>query len=476
MPDEIPPLPPPGVGLINTAPGLTTATPNTAAPPSGAPVTGYNPAAATATAASTAPFTVANKATVQGQLKEILASGSPLLEEAEANARQAMAGRGLINSSIALSAGRKALYDVALPIAGADAATWDRAATNTTATENQVRQFNAANETDVSKTNAGQTNAALSQAAQASNQVALTEQQGKIQKDLTTLQGDVQKELERIRGDITLSVADKDAAARQQIANLQAATSQQVAQLQANTSLTEQQRAIEANRLLTEQQGVINKELERIRGDISMSLAEKDAATRLLMSQGNNETAKAVQLLQNAGALQNIQANGAVSADLANIDGRWKALIQNSAGAAQIWSNGLQFMNNVVMNPDINPEQKTEYLRNKVLEINDALEMQSRIAGTPAVSSLLDYSIVGNDQGGGSARGTLTPAPTPTPTPTPANDNAAREAAIRNAYQATLGRPADQAGLDYWMNSGMSPTQIAAAMQQSVEYKQRTGT
>lgn len=463
MPDEIPPVvpptPPPGIGLINTAPGLATTAPIAGA---GAPVTGFNPAQATAAQATAAPFTVGSKATVAGQLKEILDAGSPLLEEAEANARQAMSGRGLINSTIALSAGQKALYDAALPIASADAATWDRAGTNTTAAQNQTSQFNAGLTTDVSKTNAGQDNAAMSQAAQASNQVGLTK-----------LQGDVQKELERIRGDITLSVADKDAAARQQIANLQAATQQQVAALQASTTLTEQERAIEANRVLQGMQSTLQQQLAHIQADTTLSVADKQAQSQRLIASMNNQTARDVQLMQNAGALQNIQANGVINTRLADIDGRYRLLIQSSAGAAQIWSNALQFMNNVVMNPDINPEQKNEYLNNKVQEVNDALDIQARIAGTPVVSSLLNYSLVGNDEGGGSARGTLTPAPTPTPTPTPTNDNAAREAAIRNAYTATLGRQADQAGLDYWMNSGMSPAQIATAMQQSDEYRAR---
>jgi hypothetical protein len=73
------------------------------------PVTG-SPATATAAAATPKPFKVTPDQTVSGQIKNIIASGSPLMQQAETNAKNLMNQRGLINSSQAITAGQSALY------------------------------------------------------------------------------------------------------------------------------------------------------------------------------------------------------------------------------------------------------------------------------------------------------------------------------------------------------------------------------
>jgi hypothetical protein len=173
---------PPAAGLINTPPpGVTT--------PPGSTVTGYTPAQATAgkataTGYGVTPYTVDPNATVAGQIKDIIASGSPLLQQAEAGARATMNARGLINSTDAITAGQSAVIGAALPIAQADAATFNQAATNTMTAKNAeagstAQATNVAGlqnsqlETQNSQFNAGQTNASLSQASTASNQQAL---------------------------------------------------------------------------------------------------------------------------------------------------------------------------------------------------------------------------------------------------------------------------------------------------------------
>lgn len=61
--------------------------------------------------------------TVAGQIEKITAAESPLMIAARTRAEQAAAQRGLGMSTLAIEAGQKALYDAALPIAEADAAT-----------------------------------------------------------------------------------------------------------------------------------------------------------------------------------------------------------------------------------------------------------------------------------------------------------------------------------------------------------------
>lgn len=66
--------------------------------------------------------------TVQGQLEQILAKGSPLISMARANAAETANARGLLNSSMAAGAGEQAAMGEALPIAQADANTYANAA------------------------------------------------------------------------------------------------------------------------------------------------------------------------------------------------------------------------------------------------------------------------------------------------------------------------------------------------------------
>lgn len=182
-------------GLINTAPGMTDTLPGTppAGASSGSPVTGYNPASGTASPAVTSTydpkaFQVTPDQTVVSQLHNIIDSGSPLMQQAETRAKNAMNARGLINSSQAVGAGQDAVTAAALPIAQQDASTYATAASNTTGAQNTALAAESAAkntaglqdaqlQTGTSQFNAGQQNAALSAASGASNQVALQAQQ-----------------------------------------------------------------------------------------------------------------------------------------------------------------------------------------------------------------------------------------------------------------------------------------------------------
>ncbi len=69
---------------------------------------------------------VAPNETVRSQLQQIIAEDSPLMQQARARAMQTANTRGLLNSSMAATAGESALYDAAMPIATQDAATYAR--------------------------------------------------------------------------------------------------------------------------------------------------------------------------------------------------------------------------------------------------------------------------------------------------------------------------------------------------------------
>jgi hypothetical protein len=84
----------------------------------------------------------AAKETTSGQLQGILAQDSPLMQQARAQAKQGMAARGLINSSMAQGAGVAAMLERATPIAAADAGTYANQALTNQQAVNTGGQFN----------------------------------------------------------------------------------------------------------------------------------------------------------------------------------------------------------------------------------------------------------------------------------------------------------------------------------------------
>jgi hypothetical protein len=99
-------------------------------------------------------WNIDGKQTVNGQLQGILAGNSPLLQQAETRALQQANAKGLVNSSMAVTAGQSALYDAALPIAQSDANLYASAAQTNANAQNSAGQFNAS-----ALNNAGQFNA-----------------------------------------------------------------------------------------------------------------------------------------------------------------------------------------------------------------------------------------------------------------------------------------------------------------------------
>ncbi len=101
-----------GTGLMNT-----TASPNPN--PTATPAVPYTPINQPAPVPQ--PTTVPADKTVAGGVQSLIASDSPLMQQAQARAAAKMNERGLLNSSQAITAGQSAVLDAATPIAAADA-------------------------------------------------------------------------------------------------------------------------------------------------------------------------------------------------------------------------------------------------------------------------------------------------------------------------------------------------------------------
>lgn len=139
-------------------------------------IIGSSPTGAPATAGIT-PWTVTSPQTVQGQLSGLLDKNNPLNQTVTTLAKQQMNDRGLINSSIAESAGLSALLNNAIQIANPDATTYGQAAQSNANAANQASLSNAqmANQKSISD-------------ATLANQVTLAKLNASTQKELAALE------------------------------------------------------------------------------------------------------------------------------------------------------------------------------------------------------------------------------------------------------------------------------------------------
>ena len=116
------------------------------------------------------------------------------------------------------------------------------------------------------------------------------------------------------------------------------------------------------------------------------------AQSQQIITQMNNNNSQAVQTMVNNGALANISANGAVSANLQQMTNDNKTVLQNSAGASQLYTQMLVSMNGIMTDTNLSQDQKTTALNNQVQELNDALGVMGTITNTPGVSSTLSFT------------------------------------------------------------------------------------
>jgi len=170
---------------------------------------GYAP---TTTPAATQ-WTPDTKQTVQGQVNDIIAQDSPLMQKAETRAKQQMNARGLINSSMAVGAGQSALYDAALPIAQQDASTHANAA-----------QVNANAANTMTLANQDATNRASEFGANATN--ALQQQTNTIKQQTALSDADVANKiaLQDLDNQFKVAISNADIASKTQLQQLSDAT------------------------------------------------------------------------------------------------------------------------------------------------------------------------------------------------------------------------------------------------------------
>lgn len=149
------------------------------------PVADYNPALGdtgktTSQTYNPNEYAVPNEGLVQTQIDNISKSGSPLMQQAERIGLEKAAARGMVNSSIGVTAAQDSVLSAALPIAQQDASAINTAAQRSTDARNDAAKFgadatnqaanlNAQLENSMNTTNANALNTQLSTKAQAEN-------------------------------------------------------------------------------------------------------------------------------------------------------------------------------------------------------------------------------------------------------------------------------------------------------------------
>lgn len=129
---------------------------------------GYDPSTATASN-----WNVDQNQLVQNQVQGIIAKDSPLMQQAATTAKQGMAQRGLLNSSMAVGAGQNAVIASAMPMAQQDAGTYAQSAQFNAQNNTNVNLANAGFRNDAARFNAGERNQAAQFGADAANRVGM---------------------------------------------------------------------------------------------------------------------------------------------------------------------------------------------------------------------------------------------------------------------------------------------------------------
>lgn len=184
---------------------------------------------------------VAPNETVRSQLQQIIADDSPLMQQARARALQTANTRGLLNSSMAMTAADSAMYDAAMPIATQDAATYARAG-----------EFNANTANTFSRDN----NAFVRDATMADFNVQANEwaAQQQFDRDFRTLDRQQQLTLERDAIQNGYTSARDQFAAQTQMALAQMDAASRAASIQPDTSMARLQLQMDADERKTQQQ------------------------------------------------------------------------------------------------------------------------------------------------------------------------------------------------------------------------------
>ena len=324
--------------------GASTATTATPAPAGMLASAGPKPPPApfTAAQASTTQWTPDEASTVAGQVNKLTAAGSPLIDQATTAAKQQSASRGLLNSTLGITAGLDAAYRTALPIAQQDANTFASAG-----------QFNANSANATSQFNAGATNEVGMQregfAQQRQLQDADFAQQNKTQA--------------------------ADLASRYDLANMDV-----------------------QSRAALQQADFVNQEkMQQANAALQTGLQASDNAVKQSMQAYDAALKQSMQGLDNESRLQIATLDADNRMALAAVEAKYKNELQASQSMAASYQGMVDSFTRVMLSPDLDAAAKQKAIGNLTTLYNNTLQMQSDVSGLQ-LGSLLAPDAVGSTE------------------------------------------------------------------------------
>ena len=297
--------------------------------------------------------------TVAGQFNGLIKTGSPLMDQATTAAKQGSAQRGLLNSTMAITAGQDAAYRAALPIAQQDANTFASAG-----------QFNAGAANTTSQFNAG-----------ATNEVGM-QREGFAQQDKLQA-GDFAQQNKTQAADL---------ASRYDLANMD---------VQSRAAL---QQADAANQM----------KLQQANAELQKGLAATDAAVKQSMQVYDAQVKQAMQGLDNQSKLQLATLDAENRTALMAVEAKYKNELQASQSMAASYQSMVDGMSRIMVSPDMDAAAKQKAIGNLTTLYNNALQMQSDVSGLE-LGSLLAPEAVGGTPA-------PAPGAAPPPAPSQADD------------------------------------------------------
>tara|TARA_B100000795_G_scaffold80870_1_gene58136 strand:+ start:767 stop:1957 length:1191 start_codon:yes stop_codon:yes gene_type:complete len=369
--------------------------------------------------------------TVSGQMDKILASNSPLLQRAKTRAAQAANSRGLLNSSMGVQAGEEAVLTTAMPMAQQDAATYNKQGlTNQTA----ANQFGLSNQNFQQQTGKGAyadtTNPGGLLGANLANQLELQTAQNTFATGEKALDRSQQTSMQT--GQNTFA-SGESALGRAQQTSLQ--DDQQ-------TFATDEKALDRTQQTTTLSQQHTNAVAQ------AKNLSEYETANITL--QGSLQTALSKLGQTNSLELTKLNADlgvGKLDAQVyANTRGAYLQSVSELVRQSQITVGELQ------VKEGISAEDKAKMMADQATLLTSHLAAQKTLYSSSATWSK-DWAKLPSAG---------------------VEDNKTR---IDNLYQRVLGRPAGEAGQNYYgprLATGMTDAELTAILQNSEEFRNKT--
>jgi hypothetical protein len=342
---------------------------------------------------------------VQGQLAGILASGNPLLVQAQTRARQQAQQRGLLNTSMGVQAGEEALYGAALPIAQGDVDVYNRQAFTNAELAQQAELANQQARNQMEQLNVQESGVTGRFNVEAAQQAELANQQARNQMEQLNVQES------GVTGRFNVEAAQRAELANQQARNEMERLNVQEAGTTGRFNVEAAQRAELENQQARNQMAQLNLQEAGTTSRFAAGEAgatgrfnvEAAQRTELENAQMQQQTAIENARLQQQAATQQgenqmrlmlQQMDATTRTDLVNIEANYRTLMQASASASDLYQQTLRNISDITANKDMNAEAKNASISQQKELLQNGMNLIGSMNNI-GVSQLLDFSAGG---------------------------------------------------------------------------------